>query len=168
MNGSLRHLLEGMIAVVDQQIIPRIDDDFARGQAYGVSYMLRCLVKSTEWSSVLLGRELASAAQASVEFHALLEPVKGKPDLDVIDPQSLPRESAEAVALLARANRQICEVFEWLEAHRAELSEDLLRASHDIFQRYVTRQLKTQLSAGVPINFSEISTGHAYAERTKP
>ena len=40
MNNSLPRLIDGMVATLRKEVIPHIEGDFARGQAYGVIYML--------------------------------------------------------------------------------------------------------------------------------
>ena len=40
MNNSLPRLIDGMVAMLRKEVIPHIEGDFARGQAYGVIYML--------------------------------------------------------------------------------------------------------------------------------
>ena len=41
MNNSLPRLIDGMVATLRKEVIPRVEGDFARGQAFGVIYMLK-------------------------------------------------------------------------------------------------------------------------------
>ena len=43
MNNSLPRLIDGMVATLRKEVIPRVDGDYARGQAFGVIYMLNSL-----------------------------------------------------------------------------------------------------------------------------
>ena len=48
MNNSLPRLIEGMVATLRSEIIPHLDGEFARGQAFGVIYMLNNIRRSEE------------------------------------------------------------------------------------------------------------------------
>lgn len=40
MNNSLERLIDGMVATLREEVIPQVGTEFARGQAFGVIYML--------------------------------------------------------------------------------------------------------------------------------
>ena len=65
MNNSLPRLIDGMIATLRKEVIPHIDGDFARGQAYGVIYMLSSIKLRAAWSNAFLSEQLRALEAAS-------------------------------------------------------------------------------------------------------
>src|SRR5215471_5483087 len=50
MNNSLNRLIDGIIIALEREIIPRVDDAYARGQAFAVMDLLRNMRPRLEWS----------------------------------------------------------------------------------------------------------------------
>lgn len=65
MNNSLPRLIDGMVATLRREVIPHIDGDFARGQAFGVIYMLNSLKLRASWSNEFLIEQLRALEEAS-------------------------------------------------------------------------------------------------------
>ena len=58
MNNSLARLIDGMVATLRKEVIPRVEGDYARGQAFGVIYMLNSLKLRCSWSNAFLVEQL--------------------------------------------------------------------------------------------------------------
>ena len=85
MNTSLARIIDGMIATVRSEIISRLDDEFARGQAYGVVDLLNNLKPRIDWLVTPLYEEVA-------DQQALLERLATA----LVGHQPPPRESRTA------------------------------------------------------------------------
>ena len=71
MNNSLPRLIDGMVATLRREVIPHIDGDFARGQAFGVIYMLNSLKLRASWSNEFLIEQLRALEEASRDLSGL-------------------------------------------------------------------------------------------------
>ena len=71
MNNSLPRLIDGMVATLRKEVIPHIDGDFARGQAFGVIYMLNSLKLRASWSNEFLVEQLRALEEASRDLSGL-------------------------------------------------------------------------------------------------
>ena len=79
MNNSLPRLIDGMVATLRKEVIPHIDGDFARGQAYGVIYMLGSIKLRAAWSNAFLSEQLRALEAASLELKSLAAELPGAP-----------------------------------------------------------------------------------------
>src|ERR1700730_17041130 len=50
MNNSLNRLIDGIIIALEREIIPRVDDAYARGQAFAVMDLLRNMRPRLGWA----------------------------------------------------------------------------------------------------------------------
>src|SRR6185436_14536898 len=50
MNNSFPRLIDGMCATLRSEVLPRLDDEFARGQVFGVINLLNTLKVRASWS----------------------------------------------------------------------------------------------------------------------
>jgi hypothetical protein len=154
MNNSLDRMLEGIMATLDAHVMPNLTDDFARGQAFGIVYMLRCIRKRAAWSSDYLRAQLDALRDLSAELRPLLAALPGAPTVpDVATPDL---EQARV-----QLNEGLCAAYDWVEGQHAGLPHALVREVRAAWERHITRQLKTELKFNVSLNFSEISTGQA-------
>ena len=65
MNNSLSRLIDGMVATLRNEVIPHVEGDYARGQAFGVIYMLNSLKLRASWSNAFLVEQLRALETAS-------------------------------------------------------------------------------------------------------
>jgi hypothetical protein len=63
-NNSLPRLIDGMVQTLQKEIIPHIEGDYARGQAYGVIYMLNSIKLRASWSCGFLLEQLRALDEA--------------------------------------------------------------------------------------------------------
>ena len=54
MNHSLERLLDGIVETLRVDIIPKLEGEFVRGQAFGIIYALKSLKLRTSWSPAFL------------------------------------------------------------------------------------------------------------------
>ena len=131
MNNSLPRLIDGMIATLRREVIPHVDGDFARGQAFGLIYMLNSIRLRASWSNVFLLEQIRALEEASRELEAARD----------------------------RGDAKICELIDWLAAHRDAAPASAVARADAIVARYVHRQLKWELSTSARPMFDEMSRG---------
>ncbi len=155
MNNSLPRLIDGMVATLRSEIIPHLDGEFARGQAFGVIYMLNNIRLRADWSPAFLGEQLAALAELAAALQALGVEAKFIPETarDSTDPRVLE-------ALRDEGDRRVCALMDWLEQQRAQLPADTASALDAALFRYMNRQLKWELSTSAKPMFAEISSGN--------
>jgi hypothetical protein len=158
MNNSLPRLIDGMTAILRKEIIPHIDGEFARGQAYGVIYMLNSLKLRASWSNGFLQEQLRALGDVSHELAPLANDLPGAP---------LPRaptlaEFPDAATLEGdrdAGNARLCELIDWLGAHAAKVSPDARARAEAAIDKYLHRQSRHELSTNAKPMFVEMSGG---------
>ena len=64
MNNSFDRLIDGMCATLRSEVLTRIDDEFARGQVFGVINLLNTFKVRADWSAGFLLQQIAAQRQA--------------------------------------------------------------------------------------------------------
>ena len=59
MNNSFSRLIDGMCATLRAEVLSRLDDEFARGQVFGVINLLNTFKVRADWSAGFLLQQLA-------------------------------------------------------------------------------------------------------------
>jgi hypothetical protein len=161
-NNSLPRLIDGMVATLRKEVIPHVDGDFARGQAYGVIYMLNSLKFRTSWSNGFLGEQLRALGDLSRELEPLAEQLAGArlPNVGAL------AELPDAAALEAQrddGDRRICELIDWIAANGAGIPPETRAQAGAAIDKYLNRQARFELSTSAKPMFVEMSGG---AEKT--
>lgn len=158
MNNSLPRLIDGMVAALRSEIIPRIEGDFARGQAYGVIYMLNSLKLRASWSNGFLAEQLRALDDVSRALETLGADLPGAPLPDVRAPAALP-EAATLEAERDRGDARIGDLIEWLAANAATLAPAPRAAAQAAIDRYLDRQARHEIATSARPMFREMSGG---------
>ena len=158
MNNSLPRLIDGMVAALRKEIIPCIEGDFARGQAFGLIYMLNSLKLRASWSNEFLLEQLRALDAASREFEGLAEGLPGAPLPTGRAPAQTP-VAAELEAMRDEGDARLCELIDWLTTHRETLAPEAAARAEAAIDRYLARQLKWELATSAKPMFAEISSG---------
>ena len=162
MNNSLPRLIDGMVATLRKEVIPHIEGDFARGQAFGVIYMLNSLKLRASWSNEFLVEQLRALEEASRELVGLGAEIPAALVPSVRAPDQRP-VSAELEAMRNQGDERISALIDWLAAHRDSVSAEAAAHVEAAIDRYLHRQLNWELSTSAKPMFVEISGG---AERS--
>jgi hypothetical protein len=162
MNNSLPRLIDGMVTTLRREVIPHIDGDFARGQAFGVIYMLNSLKLRASWSNEFLIEQLRALEEASRDLSGLGQDIPAALVPSVRAPDQTP-DSAELEAMRNHGDERISALIDWLAAHDGSLSAKAAAHIEAAIDRYLHRQLKWELSTSAKPMFVEISGG---AERS--
>jgi hypothetical protein len=151
-----------MVATLRKEVIPHIEGDFARGQAFGVIYMLNSLKLRASWSNEFLVEQLRALEEASRELAGLGTKIPAALVPGVRAPDQAPA-STELEAMRDQGDERISALIDWLAAHRDAVSIETAARIEATIDRYLHRQLKWELSTSAKPMFVEISGG---AERS--
>jgi hypothetical protein len=157
-NNSLPRLIDGMIATLRGEIIPHVEGDFARGQAFGLIYMLNSIRLRAAWSNEFLLEQLHALGDASRDLEAVMADLPGAPALTVRAPSGLPT-AGELESMRDQGAAGVCDLIDWLATHGAGAPAAAVARADDIIARYIHRQLKWELSTSAKPMFDEISRG---------
>ena len=154
MNNSFVRLIDGMCATLRAEVLTRLDDEFARGQVFGVINLLNTFKVRADWSAVFLLEQLAAQQQALDAVRPLVAVALPPPDL----PASTP--IAQLLARRDDGNQAIEAVLAWLDGasdaalpagRRAEIEAHLrhaMRAEVDLELKHAPRPLFAEMSSG--------------------
>ncbi len=160
MNNSFPRLIDGMCATLRTEVLSRLDDEFARGQVFGVINLLNTFKVRADWAGDFLVAQITAQHQALEGVRRLLAetPVPGAPVLpDAPVPETLPSE--QLIARRDDGNRALIGLQEWLDGAGRSAPEDLrsrietllraaMRAEVDIELKYSPRPLFAEMSSG--------------------
>ncbi len=158
MNNSLPRLIDGMVATLRKEVIPHIDGDFARGQVYGVIYMLSSIKLRAAWSNAFLCEQLRALEETSLELKDLAAELPGAPLPDAPERTRLP-DSAELEEERNAGDRRICELIDWLAANRATVAPGALTRAEAAIDKYLNWQSRFELKTSAKPMFVEMSGG---------
>ncbi len=119
MNNSLNRLIDGIIIALEREIIPRVDDAYARGQAFAVMDLLRNMRPRLEWSREVTLAQVGLQEAALTRVEDLCGGQAERPP--AYAPPSAASSTLDTKELEARRDRleaEICGVLKWLTEHR--------------------------------------------------
>jgi hypothetical protein len=161
MNNSFPRLIDGMCATLRQEVLTRLDDEFARGQVFGVINLLNTFKVRADWSAGFLLQQLAAQRNA---FESITESVGTRaptPALPTLPIGNLLATSTinELLTLRDEGNRAISGLLVWLDAVREQLPTASanniemqllasMRAEVDIELKNAPRPLFAEMSSG--------------------
>ena len=157
--NSLERILEGIMNSLTTEVVPRINDAFARGQALAIVDLLRNLGPRLEWSHAILWQQI-EAQEAVLSRVAELcagQAIKPPP----VAPCSF-GEHPNANELVARRdelNGIVSATLIWLDAERRKLPAALASEVESALRRYMHEQLQRDMSLTAMPLFKEISKG---------
>ena len=166
MNNSFASLIDGMCETLRAEVLTRLDDDFARGQVFGVINLLNTFKVRGDWSAKFLVeqieaevRGLEGAAAAARELGAAQG--AGLPPAPTVAAKAVAAPQPIEALLAARDenNRAIEAWVDWLDAVGQRLGEaavarieaplrDAMRAEVDLELRHAPRPLFAEMSSG--------------------
>lgn len=148
MNNSFPRLMDGMIEALRLEVIPHTQGDFARGQAFGVIYMLEMMKRRAAWSTAFVGEQLAALTQLEGELADFDLPHEaGRIPLTdgVMDEDAM-------IAARDAGDAAVSRLIEWLAANPHHGADAAVAT-------YLQRQLRHELTTSARPMFAEISLG---------
>ena len=153
MNNSFPRLIDGMCATLRTEVLTRLDDEFARGQVFGVINLLNTFKVRADWSAGFLLQQIA-AQQAALDGVAALLP--GLPAAGAL-PQATP--IAELLALRDEHNRRIAALLARLDAEHHTLAPDTAAQAEALLRQAMRAEVDIELKNAPRPLFAEMSSG---------
>lgn len=161
MNNSFARLIDGMCTTLRQEVLTRLDDDFARGQVFGVINLLNTFKVRADWSAGFLLQQIDAQQQALDAVRRRIDGTTAAGSLPELPSGPLPVVTPVPDLLARRdaGNQAIAVLLAWLDAEGRLLPTDE--------QAAVERDLRSAMDAEVQIElrhsprplFAEMSSG---------
>ena len=161
MNNSFPRLIDGMCATLRSEVLTRLDDEFARGQVFGIINLLNTFKVRADWSAGFLLQQIAAQRTALEGVVALLEGQAGATTLPLLHRQSPPQPMpiAELLALREEGNRSIGEALAWLDAGRAGLPPQTAEGIEKLLRTAMREEVGIELKNSPRPLFAQMSSG---------
>ena len=158
MNNSLDRLLDGIAAALRRDVIPRLDDEYAAGQALAVIDLINNLKLRVDWAvPPLLAR--ATAQQALIaELDSLLAVCPDRP-LAGEAFNALPADGRSLQQLCDRLDSLIGATVRWIGARPFEPCQ-ATQAAQAAISRHVRAELRRDMALTPRPLFAEIARGN--------
>jgi DNA-binding FrmR family transcriptional regulator len=158
MNNSFARLIDGMNATLRSEVLTRLDDEFARGQVFGIINLLNTFKVRADWSAGFLLQQIAAQRTALDGVAALLQGRDGVPLGPTGDaPQAVP--IANLLARRDEGNRAIGELLAWFDAHRTTLAPQTARQLDALLRTAMRAEVSIELKNSPRPLFAEMSSG---------
>jgi hypothetical protein len=163
MNNSLDRLFGGLIDSLKTEIIPRLDDEFARGQAYAAVDLLNNLRPRLDWAVGPLAGQIAAQRAAAARIAEL---GRGLPQAPPPLPVELQAEPASPTGEALRQQRDaldehLCRVLDWL-AGKPEGAAQV----DAVLQQYMKEQVRREVNLAAKPLFGEIAGNTGTEKKT--
>lgn len=161
MNNSFPRLIDGICATLRTEVLTRLDDEFARGQVFGIINLLNTFKVRCDWSAGFLLQQIA-AQRTSLDGVALL--LQGQPvaaSLPVL-PQGPAPVSTPIVDLLVmrdEGNLSIGALLGWLDTERGRLDPDIALQVEKLLRTAMRTEVDIELKNSPRPLFAEMSSG---------
>ena len=153
MNNSFPRLVDGMCATLRSEVLSRLDDEFARGQVFGVINLLNTFKVRADWSTGFLLQQIEAQRVALAGVAALL----GEPPVPLVRPSATP--IAELLALRDEGNRRISVRLAELDAGCATLVPEVVRQAERLLREAMRDEVAIELKNSPRPLFAEMSSG---------
>jgi hypothetical protein len=160
MNNSLNRLIDGIIIALEREIIPRVDDAYARGQAFAVMDLLRNMRPRLEWSREVTLAQVGLQEAALGRVDDLCRAQGMRPP--AYAPPPAPSNTLGTKELEARRDQleaEVCGLLKWLGGHRTALDPTVAKSVDDTLTNYMREAIKRELALTANPLFAEISRG---------
>lgn len=159
MNNSLDRLLDGICAALRRDVIPRLDDEYATGQALAVIDLINNLKPRLDWAVPPLVERARSQQALVAELDRLLGTDEtDRPRFDAtLD--KLPADGRRLQALCDRLDAHIGATVRWLSVARAAQSGEAADAARAAISRHVHVELRRDMALTPRPLFAEIARG---------
>lgn len=156
MNNSFPRLIDGMVSVLREGVLPSLQGDFLRGQVYGVIYILNHLKVRGDWSAAWLGEELAAQHKLIGDVVRLAEGASVPPPVSTGE-FSPPVTAGVLEAQRNAGNQQVGELLTWFQQHGAELAPAAREAIDAALRDYMREEVRIEMRHTARSMFAEMS-----------
>lgn len=158
MNNSFDRLIDGMCATLRGEVLTRLDDEFARGQVFGVINLLNTFKARADWSPGFLVQQLQVQATALEQVRERLQGMHQAPPVPSLHVPA-PVTADTLLALRDKGNRAIGELLTWLADHRAALPPETVQAIEQALRQSMRSEIEIELKNSPRPLFAEMSSG---------
>jgi hypothetical protein len=160
MTNSLGRIFDGLIEALQSGVIPQIQDESARSQAYGVLDMLRNLKPRVEWAVGPLQDDVAQQLALVGRIAALTDRAVPRAPAAPTD-TALPSRptAADLEPMRDRFDHYLCEVLRWADENRGRLPAGQADEIEGVIRDQQRVRLRRELKLTAPALFGEISRG---------
>jgi len=165
MNNSIGRLLDGISTTLREDVIPRIEDPYARGQAVGVIDLLNNLRPRVDWAREPLQTQLQGLHEGVRSVERTLQGAAATPPaypVAAIPPAGPSTE--DLLELRARIEDHIARLFQWLDERRD--AGEAVDAAEAVLRRAVHDDLEREMKLVSKPLFAEIAAGAKGAEKS--
>lgn len=154
MNNSFNRLIDGMCATLRSEVLTRLDDEFARGQVFGVINLLNTFKVRADWSADFLLAQIAAQRGAIDAVETITSP--NAPALAAL-PVTTPID--ELLALRDQGNRRLGELHASLDDPASVVPDDVRARAGKLLRDAMLAELSIELKNSPRPLFAEMSSG---------
>ncbi|MEZ5727350.1 MAG: hypothetical protein R3E48_04620 [Burkholderiaceae bacterium] len=159
MNNSHARLIDGMTATLRSEVLPRLSDDFARGQVFGVINLLNTLRVRGDWAIGYLHDEVAAQRDALARAAEMLAEAGVEGPARPTTPLPEPTVAADLERLRDEGNAAIIAWLRWLWTDPAGLDPALAAGVEAALRESMRAEVKIELAHSSRPMFAEMSQG---------
>lgn len=161
MNNSFERLVEGMCSTLRAEVLPRMNDEYARSQVYGVINALNTFKLRADWSAEFLIQQIQAQQQALAAAQTAAQAVAGNapgtPPLPELS--AAPAATATLLATRDTGNQALGEWLAWLAAPGHGLGVAAAQALEQTLLAALRAELSIELKHSPRPLFAEMSGG---------
>ena len=160
MNNSFPRLIDGMCATLRTEVLSRIDDEFARGQVFGVINLLNTFKVRADWSAGFLLQQIAAQRTAIDSVAALMtaQPLLGVPAAALAKEDASSTPISALLAMRDEGNRSISEWLQWLDSEK-NLDVTVVDEAIGLLREAMRAEVQIELKNAPRPLFAEMSSG---------
>lgn len=161
MNNSFPRLIDGMCATLRTEVLTRLDDEFARGQVFGIINLLNTFKARADWSAGFLLQQLDAQRAALDGVVTLLQGQPAAATLPALPHGQAPVSTpiADLLALRDEGNRAIGALLGWLDAERERLDPETAAQVEKLLRTAMRAEVDIELKNSPRPLFAEMSSG---------
>jgi hypothetical protein len=164
MNNSFERLIDGMTVTLRSEVLTRLDDEFARGQVFGIINLLNNMRIRADWSVNFLQQEVNAQREAFAKVEAALAtsgqklPRFGKVSLDTM-PLAPTLDAHALIKMREEGNQAVIELLRWLWGDPQGISKEQSANIEAALRRAMRSEVEVELKYLAKPMFAEMSQG---------
>lgn len=161
MNNSFPRLIDGMCATLRTEVLTRLDDEFARGQVFGIINLLNTFKVRADWSAGFLLQQIGAQRAALDGVTTLLHGHPAAATLPALPQGKALASTAIANLLVLRdeGNSAIGALLGWLDAEREALGPETAAQVEKLLRTAMRAEVDIELKNSPRPLFAEMSSG---------
>ena len=160
MNNSFPRLIDGMCATLRTEVLSRLDDEFARGQVFGVINLLNTFKVRADWSAGFLLQQIAAQQDALAGVSAFVQgQTTAAPPALALKTVPAPTSVNDLLALRENGNQAIVAWLNWLASNQNALEPALIQDAHALLRKAMLAEVTIELKNSSLPMFAQMSSG---------